>query len=173
MKNLWQIFWKLNKSLFDKPRNQGPHTTFRRLLCLLSKCWSRNFSARKLFLQYPHRHSFMSTWILCCSWSLNISLSGWSLHLLEISYCSCSTNGIKYYKKNHPQSCTSLNFKNISHKDNCPLSLNVTSSITPHAALLLSLEQCTSWARPGSCLRVLHTTTSHISHRKKLCYTNN
>lgn len=74
----------------------GLRTTFRRLECLLSKCWSRYFSDRKLFLQYPQRHSFMSTWILCCSWSLKRSLSGWSLQCWEIGYFSCSTNGIKY-----------------------------------------------------------------------------
>jgi len=83
-------------------------------LCRFSKCWSRNFSARKAFLQKPQRHSLISKWILCCSCSRNMSLSGWSLHLLGSSYFSFSMKGIKY------------------------------SSIASQAARLLSLEQCTS-----------------------------
>lgn len=72
----------------------------------------RNIFLHRIFFYNIHTSSHLkSKWPLCCSWSLNMSLSGWSLHLVKISYFFFfSTKGIRY------------------------------SSITFHTTLLLSLE---------------------------------
>jgi len=127
LKTVVQI--SVKKELSSNPRVLFQVTRLStRFLWRFSKCWSMNFSARKAFLQKPQCHSLISKWILCCSCSRNMSLSGRSLHLLGSSYFSFSTKGIKY------------------------------SSIASQAARLLSLEQCTSCASGFVWRRILESS---------------